>query len=59
MGDGELKGTTYAAEAAKISCLLALVNREMIPENSNVETSKMPMHTAFSLPVLMRLDVTW
>jgi hypothetical protein len=52
-----LKRATYAAEAAKTSCLFALVNMEMVVENSNVETSKIPTQTVFSPPLSMRLEV--
>jgi hypothetical protein len=44
----EYKGISYAALAAKISCLLALVNRLITVLNNSVNTSKRPMHTAFS-----------
>ena len=41
---------TYAAAAARISCLLALVNNDSTDENSSVDISKVPMQMAFSRP---------
>lgn len=49
---------THAAAAAKISCLLALVNAEMTAEKSKVDTSKIPTQMAFSLPASSTLDET-
>lgn len=39
---------TYAAAAARISCLFALVNRDRTAENASVETSSIPMQIVYA-----------
>jgi len=41
---------TYAAADARISCRLALVTRDRVPEKISVKTSSTPMIVAVAVP---------
>lgn len=43
---------THAAEAPRISCRFAFVNRESTAEKTSVATNKIPIHEAFDSGLL-------
>lgn len=50
------KKEAHPADAAKISCRLAIVNSESTAEKMSVATSKIPMHTTLDFWVLSVTD---
>lgn len=49
----ETFAVTYAAAAARSSCLLAFVNNARAAENKRVAISKIPIHMAFVVALVL------